>query len=62
MFPELKTTKVKYKDIFGNINKMVKAAKLFTKVDEARKEILELITSCDDLKSFFHHKMTQCTK
>ena len=48
MIPELKTTKVKYDDIFGNINKMVKAVKLFKKVDKARKEILELISSCDD--------------
>ena len=29
VIPELKTTKVKYEDIFGNINKMVKAVKLF---------------------------------
>ena len=45
LVPELKDTKVKYDDIFGNnINKMVKAGKMFHIVNKVRKEIL-LMTS-----------------
>ena len=37
--PELNNTKVKYKNIFGNTNQMVKAGKLFKKVIKARNKI-----------------------
>ena len=43
LVPELKNTKVSYGDIFSkNINKMVKAAKLFSTVDKARKNYLTM--------------------
>ena len=46
LFPELKGTKVKYDDIFGNnINKMVKAGKVLHIVNKARKEILEMTSN-----------------
>ena len=45
--PELNDTKVKYEDIFGNTNQMVKAGKLFKKVSKARIKILELLSNSD---------------
>ena len=41
LVPELETTSVKYDDIFGNIEKMVKAGKLLKKVCDARKDFLD---------------------
>ena len=45
LVPELKTTTVKYDDIFGDIMKMVKAAKLLKKVCDARKEFLDMMSN-----------------
>ena len=43
LVPELKSTKVNCDDIFSkNINKMVKAGKLFKKVDKARKDFFNM--------------------
>ena len=41
--PELKTTKVKYHHLFGNIDQMVPAIKLFTKITEQREELLQIL-------------------
>ena len=44
--PELKTnSKVKYDDIFGDIEKIIPAIKLFSKVVKMREELLEEIES-----------------
>ena len=48
LVPELKTTTVKYDDIFGDIMKMVKAAKLLKKVCDARKEFLDMMSNQND--------------
>ena len=47
LVPELKETKVKYEDIFGGINKMVKAVKLLKIVCKARNFFLEMMTDQD---------------
>ena len=48
LVPELKTTSVKYDDIFGDIDKMVKAGKLLKKVCDTRKEFLDMMVSNQD--------------
>ena len=41
--PELKTTMVKYEDLFGSADQQLKAIKLFTKISNQRDTILEAL-------------------
>ena len=46
--PELKTTNIKYNDIFGSIDKIIPAAKLMNKVCKEREALLNLIENSED--------------
>ena len=43
LVPEAKTTKVKYQHLFGSIDQMVPAAKLFMKITQQREELLQIL-------------------
>ena len=43
LVPEAKVTKVKYQHIFGSIDQMVPAAKLFMKITQQREELLQIL-------------------
>ena len=45
LVPELKSTKVKYHHLFGTIDQMVPAIKLFSKIIEQRDEVLQIIST-----------------
>ena len=48
LVPELNTTTVKYDNIFGNIEEIVKAGKLLKNVCDARKDFLDMMASNQD--------------
>ena len=41
--PELKKSNVKYHHIYGNIENIIPAIKLFSKISERREELLEIL-------------------
>ena len=43
LIPELKVTKVKYHHLFGTIDQMVPAIKLFSKITEERDEVFQIL-------------------
>ena len=45
--PELKHSNVKYHHIYGSIEQMIPAIKLFSKISERREELLEILDTSD---------------
>ena len=45
--PELNKTSVRYEDIFGEVEKIIPAGKLFEKISKAREEVLKIISNND---------------
>ena len=61
--PELSTTKVKYQDIFRNVDKMVSAGKLLVKIVVPERNYWRLwqIVNSLHIDINFHQLMAQCT-